>query len=193
MPAHKPTIMRDSPEAATPITIQAWQSSDGNVYLQEDVARYAGCTHVACRKCSAPVEKNWLDCEPCRDAADRERYLAMPRKAFDGTCLLYSQARNQYFQDLTQANESLQEGHTLDDLRLVLCEPNHGQPLSSDYFVDELPGDDEGDLPDSLYEAIDAFNEAVKQAGPLSWSPGEFAVDLHPPAVVRPQGRGRRE
>ena len=46
------------------------------------------------------------------------------------------------------------------------------------HFCDELPDDDEGELPDSLYDAIDAFNAAVEKAGPLSWSPGKFALDL---------------
>ena len=64
---------------------------------------------------------------------------------------------------------------TLADLRLVICEPNYVRQLEPDYCCDELP--DDGDVPDEVAEAMEAFNTAV--AGiVLSWSPGKKALAL---------------
>lgn len=60
------------------------------------------------------------------------------------------------------------------DMQLVFAEPVYGRYLDSDYFCDELHED--GDLPDSITEAMDKFNEVVKAAGPLSWRDGKIAA-----------------
>ena len=176
--AEKEMVLNTSPEAASIQTVTGWVSRDGRFWGDDErMARYDGCTHVACNKCGEPVEKGWLACRKCRDQADTDRYNAMPRKPWDGN-MVYSQARDRYYQDPGDAEDELEEGETLADLQLVLCEPNYGRKLDPDHFCDELPDDDEGELPDILYDAIDAFNAAVEKVGPLSWSPGKFALDL---------------
>ena len=187
---HTPGIvMRDSPEAATYRTdIKGWVSRDGFYYgdgeTNEATARYAGCTHVACKRCGKPVEKRWLACDGCRDLMDIERFEKMPRADWDGESMLYSNARDTYYNGLEDALDALEDGQTLADLRLVICTPNRGSPLTSDYFEDEWPEDgDDGSLPDEVYAAMDAFNAAIAAMRPLSWSPGKHALDLDGPVV----------
>jgi hypothetical protein len=63
----------------------------------------------------------------------------------------------------------------VEDLRLIVCEPNYVREIDNDYFFDELAED--GYIPGEVEEAMDAFNKAV--AGiVLSWSPGSKALKL---------------
>src|SRR5574338_777228 len=168
-------VMRDSDEAAQAVTIQAWKARDGHIYFDESTARYAGCTHVPCDRCGAPTPKGYTQCRGCRDLTYIAKYEAMPRAEWDGKALLYSEARDQYYSTPDDAAEELEEDQTLADLRLVICEPNHVRQLEPDHCCDELPED--GDVPDEVAEAMEAFNSAV--AGiVLSWSPGKKALKL---------------
>jgi len=167
-------VMRDSPEAAKPHKLDGWLSRHGRFYGDEGTARYDGCTHVACKDCSGPTPKGYLFCDACKEKKDLARYEAKPKAAWNGE-FLYSDAYDQYFADPGEAEDSLEEGQTMADLRLVICKPNYVRPLESDYCIDEMAPDDEGSLPSEVDAAMDAFNKAV--AGiVLSWSPGDTAL-----------------
>lgn len=168
-------IMHDSDEAAQPHTMDGWKSRNGFFYDNEQVARYDGCTHVKCQYCGEPAKKSWTACDKCRAAKEIERYDAMPKAEWDGKTMLYSDARDRYYVDIGDAEDVLEEGETIESLRLIICKPNCVSPLDSEYCSDDLP--DDTDLPDIISEAMDAFNEAV--AGiVLSWSPGKFALKV---------------
>ena len=62
------------------------------------------------------------------------------------------------------------EERSLEDLRLLICEPVYLREISIDYFIDELP--DEGELPDEVYDAMEKFNTVLRAAGPVSWELG---------------------
>src|SRR5574337_125514 len=168
-------VMRDSDEAAQPVTIQAWKGRDGHIYFDESTARYAGSTHCLCNTCGAPTPKTYLKCDACREKADLAKYEAMPRAEWDGEAMLYSEARDQYYSTPDDAADELEEDQTLADLRLVICEPNYVRQLEPDYCCDELPED--GDVPDEVVEAMEVFNRAVSGIV-LSWSPGKTALAL---------------
>ena len=173
-------VMPDSEDAAQYRTgIKGWVSRHGIYYgdgpQSEQAARYAGCTHVQCSQCSAPTPKPYTKCGDCRALAEAARYEAMPRAEWDGKAMLYSEARDQYYSTPDDAAEDLEDDQTLADLRLVICEPNCVRQIKPDYCCDDLPED--GDVPDEVAEAMEAFNEAV--AGiVLSWSPGKTALAL---------------
>ncbi len=185
----KQVVMRDSPEAASYRTdIKGWVSRDGFFYgdgdTNEATARYAGCTHVACNRCGAPVEKRWLACDGCRDLMDLECFEKMPKADWDGESMLYSKARDTYYNGLEDALDALEEGQALADLLLVICTPNRGSLLTDEYFADEFPEyGDSSSLPDEVWAAMEAFNAAVQAMRPLSWSPGKFALDLDGPVA----------
>ena len=124
---------------------------------------------------AAPTPKGYTQCRGCRDLTYIAEYESMPRAEWDGKAMLYSEARDQYYITPDDAAEDLEEDQTLADLRLVICEPNYVRQLEPDYFCDDLPED--GDVPDDVAEAMEAFNKAV--AGiVLSWSPGKKALAM---------------
>jgi hypothetical protein len=164
--------------AAKPHTVHGWLSRDGRFYSEESMARYSGCTHRKCRDCDQPAPKSWLVCDACRLKSDIARFEALPKKKWDGTGMVYSEAWDKYFSDLDDAeDEALDEGVELNALRLVHCKPNHVWRLDADYCCDQIAPDDEGEIPDAVQQAMDAFNKAVEGIV-LSWSPDKIAVDL---------------
>lgn len=178
-------ILPDSPEAATYETgIQGWVSRDRKFYgdgkTAEEIARWAGCTHVPCGQCGTPTPKGRTRCDTCRRQAEIERYEAMPRAEWDGKAMLFSDANNQYYADLEEAEDSLGDGDTLADLRLVICQPVGVRRLDISDVLDGL-GPDDAEIPmdvaAAIEEAVDTYNAAV--AGfVLSWEPGKTALQL---------------
>ena len=174
-------ILPDSPEAATYRTdIAGWVSRDGTFYGDgpkgEEAARYVGSTHVLCKRCGEPTPKEYPICETCCDKADAERYAAMPRAKWDGKALLYSEVTDRFYNSPPEAeDEALDRGIFVHHLRLVICEPVYATPIETDYFSEDLP--DNGELPQQIIDAIDAFNESVAGVV-LSWAPGKTALDL---------------
>lgn len=68
-------IMRDSPEAASLQTVSGWVSRHGRFFgSDESIARYDGCTHVACSRCGAATEKRWTACTECRSQNSNPRW-----------------------------------------------------------------------------------------------------------------------
>lgn len=161
-------IMMDAPEAAKQVTVTLWQSMGGRLFNEERLARYDSATHRKCEECGAIVEKAWLSCPSCRDKRDYERWLAMPRVEYDGKAMLYSQANDKYYSDEDEAVCDLEKGENLNDLQLVICEPNYARQLDADDF--DLPED--GDLSQTIIAAMDEYNAKVKKEI-VSWSPGK--------------------
>lgn len=160
-------IMFDSPEAAHPATIEGWMDSNGHFYLDERSARYMGCTHLPCDDCGAPVPKTSTVCTDCRELRAQARYESRPEAPWDGTQMVYSEALDEFYASPDDAGE--ESGLDVASLRLVLCNPVHVRQLDPDDFSDDLP--DDGEAPDELIEAIDAFNAAARCVV-LSWVPG---------------------
>lgn len=168
-------VMRDSPEAAQLKTVTGWVSRQGQFFGDDErTARWAGCTHEICAGCGQVIERGW--CKSCREKSDLERWMAAERKEWDGTTPLYSDAYDKYFFDDNPEEFAEDKGVELDDLRLYICVPQYGRTIEPDYFDDELPED--GELPDSILNAMATLNQAIHDAGPLSWRPGK-----HVPAM----------
>ena len=163
-------IMRESPEAAQLKTVTGWVSRTGQFFGDDErTARYAGCTHEVCGGCGAVIARGW--CNTCREKRDLESWLAAERTEWDGTTPLYSDAYDKYFFDEDVEEFADDEGVSVDDLRLYICEPRYGRSIDEDYFCDELAED--GEVPDVILHAMKKLNEAIKEAGPLSWYPGK--------------------
>jgi len=164
-------IMFDSPQAAHPCLHQGWHSRDGYFYPDERTARYTGCTHRPCEECGAPTLKTYPHCEACRSERERARYEARPEAPWDGKQMVYSETLDRYYPNPDEAwEEADDEGIDLASMRLVLCDPLYARQLDVDDFADEMPED--GDAPDELVAAMNAFNSAVSGLI-LSWYPGK--------------------
>lgn len=177
MSREEKVIMFDSPEAAQPHKMSGWVGG-GGFYADERTARYAGCTHRKCDACGAVVRKHYTLCPACREQKDTERYHARERKPWDGKAMLYSDAFDRWYWDLDEAADALEEGQTLEDLRLLICEPMFAE-IDAEHFHDLTP--EGGELPDAVLEAIEAFNKACADIV-CCWQPGEFALELDPAA-----------
>lgn len=168
-------IMRESDEAARLVTITGWMSSGGQFFgNNESTARYAGSTHQLC-ECGAVVDKGRIRCDKCHDKARWEKYKTLESKAWDGEDFLVTWDDDKFFwndSDLMDYCEEMQMQPQ--DMQLVFAEPVYGRYLDTDYFCDELHED--GELPDSILEAMELFNKIVKDAGPLSWTSGKIAA-----------------
>ena len=170
----EPAVMFDSPEAAHPGTVDGWISRDGYFYQDERTARYAGCTHRPCEACGAATAKMYTHCESCREKREDARYMALPEAPWDGVQMVYSESRQEYYASPEDAEDDLDDGDDGDDiagLRLVLCDPQCVRQIDTDYFCDELPED--GEAPDELLAAMDAFNAATTGVI-VSWYPGKM-------------------
>lgn len=174
-------VLAESPEAAEYRTdLKGWVSRNGRYFgdsaYSETAARYDGCTHYGCKYCSAVVEKPYTACRACRDKKETDRFESLPQAEWDGKAWLYSMVREKYYPTPADAEDELEEGETLTDLRVVICTPNYVRQLDTEYFSDDLP-EDEDDVPPEVEAAMEAFNKAV--AGIiLSWSPGKAALKV---------------
>lgn len=174
-------IPYDQPDLVKRVTVTGWVSTDGHFYgNSEHLARYASCTHVRCA-CGALAEKPWTACDDCRIKNDIARYDAREKREWDGSTMLYSDAHDRYYQDYSELVDHLLDvrdeypGTTVDDLRLLICEPNRAREIDgNEHFCDDLAED--GEISAALQAAFDALNEAIRTEPPLSWSPGKYAA-----------------
>jgi hypothetical protein len=187
----RPVIAYDAPDLVKRVTVTGFVDASGRFWGDdENMARYASCTHVRCA-CGSLVEKGWTACDGCREKKDIERYQALKKEEWDGVTMLYSGSHDRYFQDIDEVIDLLRDlkfdGHETDveDLRLVICTPNKPRLIDIDHFTDDLP-EDEDNVPNPIWDAINAFNEVMRAQPPLSWSPGKVAaiVKIAPEDIV---------
>ena len=171
-------IMRDSPQAAHKIFTTAWQSSLGTIFIDENQARYHGCTHEECCICHTRIERRQALCSGCRLAKDKKRHDDAPREIYDGTSLLYSEHLNRYFDNYQDFVEFIQDRefdvplYSPEDpislYRLYVCEPNYAYEFEPSYYADISNEDNE--IPDAVLTAMDVYNKAIEGII-CSWSP----------------------
>lgn len=171
-------VLYSSPEAASIKTLTGWVDRDGRYWGDnEHQARYCGATHNVCTKHpdQEPFVINW-GCPACKDEHQQERFEGFERIQWDGETPVTMFFGDKYFFDIDEIRDHCEEcGVSVDDLKLVLCEPNYPHQLDpNDIFVDILPED--GEVSPELYEAFEALNKIIDNHQPLSWSPIDKAV-----------------
>lgn len=179
-------ILFDSDEAAEYRTnISGWVSRHGRFCGEnEDMARYDGCTHQTCSSCDETIEKvGYTICNECRKKKKIAQYNSKHFMEWDGETPLYSEFFDEYiFEDPQEyldeqiANGGIDEGLSCDSLMLVICEPQTLGMLDDEHWAEELPED--GELPHEVADALKVFNEALMDAGTVSWLPGKFRTGL---------------
>lgn len=180
METNTKVVMWDSDEAAKWTEgISGWVSRDGFFWGKDErAARYSGCTHVLCEDCGSPIDKGHLICRECTRKREIKKYEAMPKAEWNEAGMIYSIALNKYFSCWEDA-EYCAEDHesSLNDMLLVICEPQYLHFIDEDNWCDELAED--GELPDTVAQALDELNEAIKEYGPVSWFPGNKAAMIN--------------
>ena len=151
--------------------IKGWVDINGRFFGDgkeaEHMARYSSCTHKTC-KCGEVFEKGWTICPKCREKKDSEMYNALQFKEYDGSPV-YSKSIDRYFFSEEEIMDFINDEEDGFDLQLVFCNENHYNELDGSYFEDVLP--DDCDFPDELQNAIDNFNEVIKNLPAASYSP----------------------
>lgn len=110
---------------------------------------------------------------------EREKYESMPSRPWDGKSMIYSELTEKYYSEPSEAlrDLGLTKTGSVEELMLVICEPIYPTELDvHDYYIDDLPED--GEVPYELVVAAMEYNKVVRECGPLSWWPGDYALDL---------------
>lgn len=185
-------ILPDSPEAATRVTIDGWQSRDGFFYPSTFVdaerrARESGATHRPCLSCGAIVDKRSY-CEQCEAKTEHERYLQLPEKRLSDVgvadCLMiFANDGDGYVNDLPGLIDYCKT-HKVSprQLDIAIARPNEVPEVDvDDYFADYLPEGVE-EVPRELEEAFAKLNSAIREFNAnaaISYGPqGSFRVTL---------------
>lgn len=175
-------VMYDDPGIASAVTVSMWRDTKGSLHLSEHAARYWSCTHRPCSECGAPTPKSCSACDACREKQAVERFMKKPAAGWtEGP--LYSDSLNRYFDDpddaIDYAEGYVDDGVTLENMRLELCQPTHPRELTPDHF-DEIPLEDfdgcEIPFPAKIEKAIDVFNATVKDLV-VGWAPSGVRWD----------------
>ena len=171
-------ILTGDDRAATFKTnISGWVSRHGRYFGDDErTARYDGATHSLCSGCGKQIEKARTICHDCAHLNNVLKYGKMEKIKWDKKTPLYSRAADEYFFGEDELSDFLEESEEwkLDSLMLVICRANEFRQIDEDFFCDELPEDSDGDIPDTVFTAMDAFNKAMVSAGAASWSPSKY-------------------
>lgn len=169
----KKEIRYDSPEAAQFKTgISGWVSSDGRFFgKDENLARYAGCTHKKCDSCDNYANKGWIYCEDCRRKRAAERWEALPHQYWDGKTAICTWDGDKYFFDEGELMDWLDENELNgSDVHLVFCESIEYRQIEYGYWGEDAHEDWEP--PKKLVEAVERLNKVIRELKPHTYTAG---------------------
>ena len=175
---HDKIILPSSDQAASFQTVSGWVSRNGHFFGNDErLARYDGSTHRECPKCSKVIEKNNY-CRDCHANGEIEKYQKMERREWNGTDGLYSQAHDKWFFGYDELSDYCEWNHvvSLDDLRLIICQPVYAREIDPlEFYESDLPED--GEVPSDLFAAFEELNKTIRESKIiLSWVTGKYAA-----------------
>lgn len=178
--ADETMVMYDSPEAATYRTdIKGWVSRDGRYYGEDEhIARWSGCTHMTCACGQVYAKDGAVRCRSCQATHERDRYYVLEMVEWDGTTPVVTDDDDHYFFSEDEVLDYLADQEEGAEIRLVLCKPGRLSYVSEDNWADDLPED--GELPAEVQKALEALNEAIKNAPTVCWWPGKQRINMEP-------------
>ncbi len=176
----EPIVLNTDNSAVKEITRTVYQSLKGNIFLNENSARYDSCTHTTC-ECGGVAKKNWTKCDSCRAKAHRKIRDELPIKEWDGIVMIFDDSSDRYFSDMEEIGEYLSDNDLdAEDLDLYLCEPNYVHQIGSDYWEDIEP-EDMDELPKELKQKLDEFNKFISESKIiLSWGQSKVRTNYVP-------------
>lgn len=165
--------MFESHEAAQIKTVTGWVGSDGRFYGDDErAARYGGSTHHQC-ECGGIAERSYTRCEKCRNKTSYENYLKLPFKEWDMNEPICLYDGEEFFWDEQSLIDYLEENKLNgSDVRLVLCDPIHYQPIDCETVAGDAHEDWEPCA--ELEQKINDFNKFLETLPPHSWYGGKI-------------------
>lgn len=195
-PKAETVVLFDSPEAARMELRNVWISRTGRTFLDEQGARYDGCTHRRCAVdgCAEIVPRDhWMKCREHLAEQTAARYAALPLEDAHPApdSFIFSDAADRYFHGWDEVIDYAHE-HEITDLaglHLRPTEPVFLRQLDEDVFQEELGEDcDLADACGPVAEAFEALNAAIrehrKSGRPSCWRPVEARI-LIPEAALQ--------
>lgn len=162
-------IMYESDEAASIKTVTGWVSREGIFWGDnERQARWGGCTHKLC-DCGNITPKNHIRCGECSDKLQREKYLNLPFREYDGEPVVIWNGEDYFFSE-GEIIDFLEE-HELEEIELLFCRSQNWTTIDTDVWQDIMP-EDEYELPPALKTALGSLNEVISKLPPCSYFPG---------------------
>lgn len=114
-------------------------------------------------------------CNKCREKNAHARYEAMESVEWDWETPVCIHDTDMYFFYYEEIADHCEEYECeIEDLELVLCTPNYASQIDDEHWCDDLLED--GELPEGIKKAMEALNEVLAKAEPLSWSAGNKRV-----------------
>lgn len=171
-------VLNTSDEAASIKTVTGWVDRHGRFWGDDErIARYSGCTHVACSECGKPSEKHYTKCSECRELAQVKQWDSFEKKPWDGETPVTLHIGDEYFFDSESFYDwCLDQDIDPKTVQLVHCKPQYLRQVDEDHWCDDLAED--GELPNGVQAALDALNAAIREHDePVSWWPSKVAVD----------------
>jgi hypothetical protein len=170
-------LLYNDPNLVEKVNVQAYKGLNNLIYLREDSARYANCTHTIC-DCGNPMKKGWSKCDECRHKLDSDRREKLPTEDWDGVTMIYCDSHNRYFNSMEEISDYLEDDEIDEEsLDLYICKPNYVTEIRNDYWEDIEPEDADG-LPKELKEKLDEFNKFIRESKIiLSWSPSKVRTN----------------
>ena len=179
-------IYPESEGSAKKVTMELWKSRNGYLFVEEDLARKDGATHLPCKECNKPIKRERtrypMLCDVCKAKLEEKNYQALEKKEWDGVTPICTYKGEVFFDAPCEVLDYCVENKCdPEDLLLVHCKP--------DYFFEIDPPEEcyydilheNSKIPEELKEAFENVNKVVhevnKKYGPASWYPGNVAVE----------------
>lgn len=176
-------VMYTSDEAARIATVKGWVSSTGHFWGDnEHMARYDGCTHDVC-ECGEVKAKHYTRCNACDSKRSLELYLGLPYQEWDEEYPVMEDGGTRLFMTADDVREYCEcNDINPEDLRLVICEPQHLNEIELDDLNSDNLCEDSSvkDVHPEIWEAVEKVNEMIRRRdGVLSWYPGDVRTSVN--------------
>ncbi|MGR3753268.1 ead/Ea22-like family protein [Edwardsiella anguillarum] len=186
-------VMMDSDEAARIQTVTGWVDRHGRFWGNDEYqARWSGSTHRKCKNKPDvhPAHSTHGYCEECHREARQAKFLAMERVAWSGEPLTIFDSDKYFFDAESLADYCVENSLLPSELQLVICEPNYPPEFDIEQHCEEIipEGGDYFSLPQTVRDAADALNKAIKESEPVSWSGSERSAIVSDDILTDEQG-----
>ncbi|HDU1485787.1 TPA: hypothetical protein REW11_002832 [Klebsiella pneumoniae] len=168
-------VMMDSDEAASIQTLTGWVDRQGRFWGNDEYqARWSGATHRKCKNKpdEHPTHGTHSYCEECHRESRQAAFEKLERAVWAGEPLVIFDD-DTYFFDVDSLIDYCRENSVLpSELQLLICEPNRTPEFDIIQHCEEIMPEDGDDshIPQSILDAADALNKAIKESAPISWS-----------------------
>jgi hypothetical protein len=184
MPTEPKPVIRYEDAAELRAGLSGWCCKRCGRYwgADEHMARWCCATELPCKECGGRnPNKGYTCCGACRRRRDDERWAKLERVDWDGESPLCEYDGDRCYFDadavLEMIEDRIAEGGTLEDIRLVVCEPSTPRHFEmADFLGDDLPED--FDAGKDFAEIDEVVNDWIRARTPFSWHPGKKAVSV---------------